>query len=249
MAVRIVHASKDENGRYTGGIAGDQTGQEVCLRVWYNRPWDTVLRALDPLLASHIASTAHILAKCVKIGYDQYQRTTLYDQCEKIHWDISRINDIAPCECDCSSLIAVILRFCGVSIPKTVYTGNMTSYVLGTGKFECLRDSKYLKQDAYLKKGDIILNTAHHVAVVIDDGEKARSTFVAYAAQVKVSDYLQVRTSPRVEKNNEYKLPDGTSFRLPNGVTVAILQEANGWGRLSDIQGWVSLSYLVRATS
>lgn len=246
MAVRIVHASKDENGRYTGGIAGDQTGQEVCLRVWYNRPWDTVLRALDPLLASHIASTAHILAKCVKIGYDQYQRTTLYDQCEKINWDISRINDITPCECDCSSLIAVILRFCGVSIPKTVYTGNMTSYVLGTGKFECLRDPKYLTQDAYLKKGDIILNTAHHVAVVIDDGEKAQIAFTAYAAQVKVNTYLQVRTAPN---GAEYKFSDGTSYRLPNGMTVAIVQESAGWGRLSDIQGWVSLSYLVRATS
>lgn len=120
MAVRIVHASKDENGRYTNGIAGDQTAQEVCLRTWYNRPWDTILRPLNLKLASHIVSIAQILAKCVKIGYDQYQRTTLYDRCERINWDISRINDIAPCECDYSSLIAVILRFCDLLVQKMI---------------------------------------------------------------------------------------------------------------------------------
>ena len=245
--VRLCQASKDERGRYTGGTAGNQSGGELNIRTWYSRPWDTVLRCLDRPVAEQIALVAQILVKCPKIGYDQSQRTSLYEQCTAIGWNINRINDIAPCECDCSSLIAVVLGFCGVSIPKTVYTGNLTSYLMQTGKFLCLRDSKYLTGDQYLKKGDIILNTAHHVATVLDDGEKTTATpFTAYAAQVQVKDYLQVRTSPRVEKHNEYKLPDGTSFRLPNGVTVAILQEANGWGRLSDIQGWVSLSYLQR---
>ena len=241
--VRIVHASKDENGRYTNGTAGDQTGQEVCMRTWYNRPWDTVLRPLDKTLGNKIASVAQILAKCERIGYDQYQRTTLYDQCAAIGWDISKIDQISPCECDCSSFIAVILGFCGVSVPKTIYTGNMTAALLATGKFLCLRDSKYLTGDNYLEKGDIVLNTAHHVAVVLDDGTRAAQPFVAYAAQVAVNTYLQVRTSPG---GAEYRLPDGQSYRLPNGMTVAILQEAQGWGRLSDIQGWVSLSYLRR---
>jgi hypothetical protein len=69
--------------------------------------------------------------------------------------------------------------------------------------------------------------------------------FVAYAANVTASDYLQVRTSPGGE---EYRLPDKakTSFRLPKGLTVAIVEERNGWGRLSNLQGWVSLSYLQR---
>ena len=241
--VRIAQASKDENGRYTNGLAGNQTGQELNLRTWYNRPWDTVLRAIDPALAAQIAYVAQALVKCNRIGYDQYQRTTLYDQCAAIGWDIGKLNQIALCECDCSSLIAVILGFCGVAIPKTVYTGNLTSYLMDTGKFLCLRDSKYLTTDRYLKKGDFVLNTAHHVATVLDDGSAAETTFKAYAAQVAVNTYLQVRTTPG---GAEYKLPDGQSYRLPNGMTVAILQEAQGWGRLSDIQGWVSLSYLRR---
>ena len=35
MAVKIGHASIDENGRAQGGKAGDQTGKEVCTRNWY----------------------------------------------------------------------------------------------------------------------------------------------------------------------------------------------------------------------
>ena len=40
MAVKIGHASIDENGKAAGGKAGDQTGREVCVRDWdwYNKP-------------------------------------------------------------------------------------------------------------------------------------------------------------------------------------------------------------------
>ena len=244
--VRLAQASKDENGRYINGKAGNQTGSELNIRTWYNRPWDTVLRPISIDLGKQIAHVAQILVKNNRIGYDQHQRTTAYDQCSKINWDINRINEIGLCECDCSSLIAVILKFCGISIPKTVYTGNLASYLMQTGKFICLREPKYLNGDQYLREGDIVLNTAHHVAVVIDDGEKAQINFTAYPAQVKVNTYLQVRTAPN---GAEYKFSDGTSFRLPNGMIVAIVQESGKWGRLSDIQGWVSLSYLARATS
>ena len=30
--IKIGHASIDENGKITGGKAGDQTGKEVCIR-------------------------------------------------------------------------------------------------------------------------------------------------------------------------------------------------------------------------
>lgn len=41
---KIVHASINEKGTPTGGITGDQTGKEICVRSYYNYPWDTVLR-------------------------------------------------------------------------------------------------------------------------------------------------------------------------------------------------------------
>lgn len=243
--VRIAQASKDERSRYTGGQAGNQSGSELNIREWYSRPWDTVLRPKTPELAQSVVSVSLRLVKCTLIGYDQSQRTTLYEQCERIGWDINRLNEIQPCECDCSSLIAVILRFCGISIPKTVYTGNLTSYVLATGQFLCLRDPKYLTGDAYLKAGDIVLNTAHHVAVAVDTGAKAlSSTFTPYAAVVDVSSFLNVREGPGTWYP-VFKV-SGTDFRLPNGLVVAIIEEVDGWGRLSNLDGWVSLSYLQR---
>ena len=50
--MRFTHDSEvfgveKENGKYKGGNAGDQTGTEVCIRVWYNRPWNYVIRCKD----------------------------------------------------------------------------------------------------------------------------------------------------------------------------------------------------------
>lgn len=41
---RIVHASLNEKGKITGGKKGDQTGKEICVRSYYNKPWTYVLR-------------------------------------------------------------------------------------------------------------------------------------------------------------------------------------------------------------
>ena len=41
---QIVHASINENGTTTGGKTGDQTGKEICIRSYYNKNWDCVLR-------------------------------------------------------------------------------------------------------------------------------------------------------------------------------------------------------------
>lgn len=40
----IVHAGSNEHGRATGGKSGDQTGQEFCIRSYYNFPWVYCLR-------------------------------------------------------------------------------------------------------------------------------------------------------------------------------------------------------------
>lgn len=37
MSVNIGHASIDENGLASGGVAGNQEGKEVCIRTWYNK--------------------------------------------------------------------------------------------------------------------------------------------------------------------------------------------------------------------
>lgn len=41
---QIVHASINENGTAKGGQTGDQTGKEICIRSYYNKPWNNILR-------------------------------------------------------------------------------------------------------------------------------------------------------------------------------------------------------------
>ena len=41
---RLVHASLNENGKISGGQSGDQTGKEICIRSYYNKPWKYILR-------------------------------------------------------------------------------------------------------------------------------------------------------------------------------------------------------------
>jgi nucleoid-associated protein YgaU len=41
---QLVHASINEKGTVTGGVPGDQTGKEICVRTYYNKPWNCILR-------------------------------------------------------------------------------------------------------------------------------------------------------------------------------------------------------------
>ena len=56
MAIRIGHASIDENGKITGGTSGDQNGKEVCTRNWYDGGWEFLARPKNAQVAEKMAS-------------------------------------------------------------------------------------------------------------------------------------------------------------------------------------------------
>ena len=58
----ISNCGHDENNRYSGGKAGDQTGTEWRVINWYNRPWKCVLRHPDAKVRKMIASMAKAAA-------------------------------------------------------------------------------------------------------------------------------------------------------------------------------------------
>ena len=172
--IKIGQASRDERMRYSAGIAGDQDGQEVAIRTWYNRPWNKVLRAKNPDVAEKIARAMEDACKNDNIGYDQYERTTLYDLCKANGWNIKAVNK--PCETDCSALVSVCVNAAGVKVSGDIYTGNEANALLRTGEFELLTAPKYLLSDEYLKRGDILLYEFHHTAIALQDGKKAEKT-------------------------------------------------------------------------
>ena len=84
--------------------------------MWYNKPWTSVIRPKDSAAAEKIAKAMEQACANDKIGYDQYQRTTLYAQAKANNWDLSKIT--TACECDCSSLVAVCVNAAGISVSK-----------------------------------------------------------------------------------------------------------------------------------
>ena len=174
MAIKIGHASGGENAahRVSGGTAGDQTGGEVCIRSWYNAPWDLVLRPKDSAKAEKMAKACEAACANNKVGYDQNQRNTLLTQAKAVGYKLDKIT--TACECDCSSLMAVCAQAAGIDIPyingNAPYTGIMKAQFMKTGEFEALTASKYLTSDAHLKRGDILVRENKHTAMALGNG-------------------------------------------------------------------------------
>lgn len=182
MAVKIGHASIDENNTARGGNAGDQTLKEVCTRSWYNKPWTSVIRPKDSTVAEKIAKAMEQACANDKIGYDQNQRTTLFTQAKALNWDLSKIT--TACECDCSSLVAVCVNAAGITVSKDIYTGNEKTALANTGAFTVLTDAKHISKPDNLKRGDILLGSGH-TAIVLTNGDNVTADSTDTADTVK----------------------------------------------------------------
>lgn len=174
MAVYVGSARSDENGKAHSGKAGDQkNGKEVSTQKWYkhSKGW-RVFRAKDPAARDKIAAAMEAACNNEKIGYDQWQRHTLYKAAQKVGFDISKVK--TACETDCSALVRTCLAYAGIKgIPESFRTYNMPSAMLKTGKIAELKGSKYTDQSTYLGRGDILVTpVSGHTVVVLDNGAK-----------------------------------------------------------------------------
>ena len=173
MAIKIGHATKNENGKAYGGAAGDQTGKEVCIIGWYNGGWHTVLRPKSKELAEKSAVACEAACANENLGYDMAvsQRNTLQAEAVKHDHDLSKIDK--PCEADCATFMQVCAIAGGAKLTyegNGMTTRNMVERLLETGDYEALTEQKYLDSDAYLLRGDILVKTGHTV-MALEDGE------------------------------------------------------------------------------
>lgn len=207
MTVIIGHASIDENKKISGGKAGDQTGKEVCTRTWYQSTWRYVLRCKDPSKAEAMAQACEKGCNNNNIGYDQGQRNSLRIQARINNYDLSKI--ATPCECDCSSFMAVCAECAGILVPyngsNAPTTATMQSAFYKTGMFEVLTDSKYLTRDTYLRRGDILVKSGHTV-MILGNGSGSTAQVLAPGSKYKVGGTytlganLYIRDEPFGEK-------------------------------------------------
>ena len=173
----ISNSGHDENNKYSGGKAGDQTGTEWALIPWYNRPWKCVLRHPNANVRAKLAELATKAAKNDLVGYDQGQRNTYWQHLKASNYDPAKIT--VACEADCSAGVIANTKAAGYLLGidalknlSATYTGNMRSGFKAAG-FQVLTDSKYLTGPDYLVAGDILLNDSCHTATNIANGSKS----------------------------------------------------------------------------
>lgn len=176
MAIKIGHATKNENGKAYGGAAGDQNGKEVCVINWYKGGWHTVLRPKSQSLAEKSAAACEAACANENLGYDMAvsQRNTLQAEAVKYDYDLAKIDK--PCEADCATFMQVCAIAGGAKLTyegNGMTTRNMVERLLETGEYEALTDQKYLDSDAYLLRGDILVKSGHTV-MALEDGAEAR---------------------------------------------------------------------------
>lgn len=176
--VKIGSARSDERGRAHGGKSGDQkSGREVSTQGYYvhSKGW-RVLRCVDADKALRIARAMQAACATNLIGYDQWQRDTLYKAVKDKGFDIAQLTKAV--ETDCSALVRVCVAYAyGYDVitgDSRFSTSNMCARLLKTGFFTELKGTKYTKQDKYLKRGDILCTkTQGHTVVVLTDGSRA----------------------------------------------------------------------------
>jgi peptidoglycan hydrolase-like protein with peptidoglycan-binding domain len=170
--VYIYGASIDENGKASGGKAGNQTGRELRKQAWYKhkKGW-RVFRAKDPEVAAKIAQDAKWAVANRHIGYDQEQRLTLYNAAKPHGFNCKLVT--TACECDCSALVRVCCAYAGIMLPN-FRTPTEPAALLNSGAFEEMKSAKYTDSPDYLKTGDILCTkTQGHTVIVGNDGPKA----------------------------------------------------------------------------
>lgn len=164
--MKIVQASISENNTITGN-AGDQTGKEVHVGAWYNYPWDIALRYRDSAIAKKAAAVAVKLANSNLVGYDQYQRNTLYDALRRNSWDVDKyIKSGEKTETDCSAFVYAVYC-CFIPAMRSNNNAPVTSTMWSLYKawgFDVKTPTV-----GQLKNGDIVVNEMCHTAIVIDD--------------------------------------------------------------------------------
>lgn len=167
--VMIAHASSNEHGKTKGGTPGDQTQREVCIRTWYNRPWNVVIRLKDETMRERLAYAMKSAADNNRIGYNQSRRNTLLTYARFVGYDISKVT--TPCETDCSALVSVACMYAG--IPENVLyrggncstTSNLKARLRSYSTIFTSKD--YTQKTDKLEVGDILLFEGSHTAVVI----------------------------------------------------------------------------------
>lgn len=157
------------------------------------------------------------------VGYCQSHRGTFWTNLADSNFDPAQIT--VPCEADCSSGVAAIVKGAGYrlkneklkNVSTACYTGNLRAALKAAG-FEVLTDKKYLTSDAYLLEGDILLNDGAHVATNLTNGAKASGGGASQT--VPINSNVKLETAKGFNKSlaGTYKVTGAGALNLRSGA-------------------------------
>ena len=248
MAVLVSNCGGDENGNLWGGTAGDQTGREYKVAEWSNWGQVAVYRHPNPKVRALIAKKARATAENNLIGYDQGQRMTFFNRLKAAGWDPAKIR--TACEADCSSSTGAIIHAVGEELGDAklkaydyeLSTHSMNAALIAAG-FTKLTANKYLSGSSYLLAGDIQLQPAYHVNIVITSGSNSSSEsssaaivqFIAATFTYTAAAECNVRSAPTTaESKNITGILDPGESVVCDGWTMA---NGNIWATYLNYNG------------
>lgn len=258
MAVRIGSARIDENGKLSGGKAGDQTGKEVCTQAYYlhSKGW-YLYRAKDAAIAERLAKAMLDACNNDNIGYDQGERSTVILQLKRY----GSLKGIATkTEADCSSLV----RACCIEAGFDPGNFNTASEGMALDKTKMFEGRKSVTSTTELFDGDILVTkTKGHTVIVVSGNPRKVSSSIEQdklstaSGQFKIGRNYTLQSDMYVRdsaggkkkpftklsvnaKSNGYADQDGNGIlRKGTVVTCKDIQEKDGGVWIEIPSGWI----------
>lgn len=209
---RIGHASIDERGKISGGIAGDQTGKEVCIREWYKKPWNVMIVCNDKAIAKKASEYMMNICNDPDFGYDQGQRLTGYNEI------VARgVSGARPSEFDCSSLVSSCYKLAGVNVnpgntTRSIRENFKSIKVNGNNLFTIYTDNDHVNTDKFCEPGAIYLKEGSHVVMGIDYG--------SLATVMKEVNTIIENNIPQANKLSINKLSNAPTYSVGKTYTL-----------------------------
>lgn len=230
--VTIGHASISENGSINGK-RGDQTKKEVCLRSWYNKPWNVVIRFFDTDMQDKVAYAVERAAANNHVGYSQNDRNSLLNAVRKFGYDPGTVT--VDVNTDCSALVTVACIYAGIAECALVKGGNcattrtLKKLLTDTGEVQCFTTSDYTQKPDKLKRGDILLKEGSHVAVVVKSDSPKKSV------EEVAREVLSGKWGNGIERRNKLELAGYNYSEVQKKVSELI----HGKSEIKDVPKYI----------
>lgn len=240
MALKIGHASIDENGKVQGGKSGDNNGREVCTRGYYmsSKGW-YVLRPKSTVIAKKIAKAMLEACENNNIGYDQSNRLGVITQLKK-YGTLKKI--AVKTESDCSSLVRACCIQAGFD-PGDFTTANEASVLEKSGYFFA---RVKVTSATVLYDGDILVTCTKGHTIVIVSGNPRVALEVDGVWGVATTKRLQAIFGTKVDgiisnqiasyKDDNPGLSVSTFEwdKTPNGKGSSLIKAMQKWAGMSE---------------